>query len=255
MMDEVKIIPIKTRLIREGDDAIKIIVDSIPVKPRNKDVIVVATKPLLKAYSKTVDISKINIEVSDSARKIASEYKLHPILSELIIRYTSGIYGGVDGFVLANIDGILLPNGGIDHKNIGKETYALPYVFIKDKAREIYNYIRDKYGVAVGVVISDSTLYPLRLGTRAVAVVIYGFTPVVRYTGNLDLYGEKIKVTYLNIADELASAAHLVMGEGAEGVPATLIRGLDIKMVEEYTCDRAKLGPNQCIYNKLYNIK
>lgn len=254
-MSTIRIIPVKTRLIQEGDDAVRVIVDSIPVKPRNKDVLVVATKPLLKAYCKTVDISSTDIKVSALAKEMAKRYKLNPVLMELVLRHSNGIYCGVDGFVLANINGIILPNGGIDKKNIGREKYALPYSSIKEKARDFYNYIRKKFGVRVGVIISDSTLYPLRLGTRAVAVVVYGFIPLIKYVDKVDLYGERIRVTYLNIADEMASAAHLVMGEGCEKVPATLIRGLDIKLINKYTCDMLKLGPNKCIYNKLYKLE
>lgn len=252
-MRTIRIIPVKTKLIREGDNAVKIIIDSIPVKLRNKDVLVVATKPLLNACSRTVDFSSINLKVSAPAKKLAEKYRLNPILSELILRFSNGVYGGSAGYVLANINGIILPNGGIDRKNVGKHRYALPYLFIREKAKEIHDHTWRRFRVRVGVIISDSTLYPLRLGTRAVAVVVYGFIPVVKYADNMDLYGEQIEVTYLNIADEIASAAHLVMGEGRELVPAAIIRGLNIKLVDRYTCEMAKLDPKQCIFNKLYN--
>jgi len=251
-MKNISIIPIKTPIIKEGDDPVSIIIDNIPVKPREGDVLVVATKPLLLAYSKYFDARNRDLEISAEAKELAEDYELDEVTSELIVRYSDEILGGTKGFVLSDVEGVVLPNGGIDRKNIGRKKYALPYTAVKDKAKEFYSKIFKLYGVRIGVIISDSSVYPLRLGTRAIAVVTYGFIPVRKYVGDLDLYGVSIKYTYMNIADELASAAHLAMGEGDERVPAALIRGVEVSLVDKNTTSMAKIDRNKCIFRKLY---
>lgn len=251
-MRNISIIPIKTPIIKEGDDVVSIIIDNIPVKLRKGDVLVVATKPLLLAYSKYFSAESCSLDVSAEAKKIAKEYELDEVISELIVRYSDAILGGTKGFILSNVDGVVLPNGGIDRKNIGRNRYALPYIVVKEKAREFYSKIYKLYGVRIGVIISDSSVYPLRLGTRAIAVVTYGFIPVRKYVGSLDLYGVSIRYTYMNIADELASAAHLAMGEGDERVPAALIRGVEVNLVDRDTTYMTKIDPDMCVFKKLY---
>ena len=251
-MRNISIIPIKTPIIKEGDDPVSIIINNIPVKLKEGDILVVATKPLLLAYSKYFDVKKSGLEVSAEAKKLAEEYELDKVASELIVRYSDEILGGTKGFVLSNVGGVVLPNGGIDRKNIGRKKYALPYTAIKDKAKEFYSRIYELHGVRIGVVISDSSVYPLRLGTRAIAVVTYGFIPVKKYIGGLDLYGVNIRYTYMNIADELASAAHLAMGEGDEGVPAALVRGVEVSLLDKDTTYMTKIDKDRCIFRKLY---
>jgi len=245
------LIPIKTGIINEGDDPIDLIIDRLPLNVKEGDVLAVATKPLLKAYSKYIMLEEVS---SDKySIKLAEKYGNKSSLAALIIKYSDKILGGVKGFILSIVDGVILPNAGVDRKNVGVNRYALPFVEIKDKAREFYYRVLERYQVRIGVILVDSTIFPLRLGTRAIAVAIYGFIPIKNYIGTEDLYGVKIKYTYMNIADEMASAAHLVMGEGDEGIPAVLIRGYNINLIDKDTSDMAKIKFKDCLYNKLYD--
>ncbi len=241
---------VRTRVINAGDDPIEIILSSLPIEPNKGDVLVIATKPLLAAYSKHMSIDNIT-STSRLAKVLSEKYTIDPSIAELITRYSSKIYGGVKGFILTNVGGIILPNAGIDHKNIRHGSCSLPYTMLQNVAKEFYYAILRRYGVRVGIVISDSTLFPLKRGTRAIAVYTYGFIPIKKYVGRRDLFGKDIKYTYLNIADEIASAAHLVMGEGDEATPAALVRGVEIELYEDDTTDMMKLNEHECIYTEL----
>ncbi|RLF01442.1 MAG: coenzyme F420-0:L-glutamate ligase, partial [Thermoprotei archaeon] len=163
-----------------------------------------------------------------------------------------GVYGGVKEAILTEVDGIILANAGVDRKNVGSGLVALPFTELKGIAESFYRYAYERYSVKIGVIISDSMVTPLRKGTKAVAVYTYGFNPVRDYRGEPDLYGRKIRFTQQALADSIASAAHLVIGEGSEGVPAALVKGVKIEFIEDDTSEMAKVSRYECIYGRLY---
>lgn len=244
------IYPIKTKKLEKGDNLKDIILENIPLKPKDKDIIVIASKPILITLGYTISLNNITIE--KNGYKLAQIYDVHPGVVQLVLKYSNNIYGGVKGFLLAEIDGVFLPNAGIDMKNVGEDKVTLPPIRLSIFAKEIYDSIYRIYGVKVGVIISDSTVFPLRKGTRAVALYTYGFEPIKNYVNKEDLYKRKIKFTKMSLADEIASASHLVLGEGDEGIPAALIRGVNIFMKEEDTSSKLKIKKEECLYKELY---
>ena len=247
-----KIIPIKTQLIAFGNDPIDSIINSISEDIiDDKDVVVVSSKPLLIGYGFIINRSEI--KPSDYALKLSEMYKLDPALAELVYEYSDYIYGGVKKTLLTEVNDTIIPNAGIDRKNVPMNHYALPFSTLKGKAREIYSKIREKFNVRVGVIISDSTVYPLRLGTRSIAIYTYGFYPLIDFRGKKDLYNKEIQYTVMAYADEIASAAHLTLGEGDEKVPAAIVKGLDIKLVEKETTNMLLIEKEKCLFNKIYS--
>jgi len=242
--------PIRTGLIKRGDDPISKILDNIPIEINERDVLVISSKPLLIAYNKTIDLN--NVKYSDRGLDLAYKYDIDPRFGELIISYSDRIYGGVSEAILTEVDGIIIANAGIDRKNVGGGELALPFTELKGIAKKFYDEIFKRFGVRVGVIITDSMVSPLRKGTKAVAVYIYGFKPVKDYRGVKDLYGRVIRYTQFALADSIASAAHLVIGEGAESIPAALVKGVDIELVDKDTTDEIKVGRDECIYRELY---
>ena len=245
-----KIIPIKTGLIKRGDDPISKILNSLPEKPLEKDVLVISTKPLLIAYG--LIIKPESIKPSKEAYLIAEEYNIEPWFGELIIRYSDCILGGVERVVSTIIDNIVVANASIDRKNVGGGMVSMPFTALKNVAKKFFNAILEKYRVKVGIIISDSVVYPLRRGTSAVAVYVYGFNPVKDYRGYNDLYGRRIIFTQMALADSIAAAAHIVMGEGNEMTPAALVRGVDIELIDGDTTNQAKMTINECMYKDMY---
>ena len=246
----ISIIPVKTQLIKEGKDPIKIILDSLPVHLIEGDILVVSTKPLILSYGETTALD--DITPNRKAVEIASRYDMDPRVVEIVLRYSDGFYGGVSNFILGKINDVFLPNAGVDNKNVGKNRIALPPLRIRDVAEKLYRLVLDRYNVKIGVIITDSTVYPLRRGTRAVALYTYGFRPIKDYRGKKDLFGRKIRFTQLALADEIASAAHIVMGEGTETVPAAIVRGVEVELIDGEENYLMKISMDKCIYRDLY---
>ena len=125
---------------------------------------------------------------------------------------------------------ILIPTAGIDESNAGKYYILWPRQPRKT-AQDLYQFIKKEYRVKkVGVIISDSHTVPMRRGVLGIAVSYYGFRGLNDYRGTKDLYGRKLEVSTVNVADALATAAVLEMGEGKEQTPLALIN--DIPFVQ-----------------------
>ena len=118
---------------------------------------------------------------------------------------------------------ILIPTAGIDESNAGKYYILWPRQPQK-AAEEIYQFVKKRYGVKkVGIIISDSHTAPMRRGVLGIAVSYFGFRGLNDYRGTKDLYGRKLEVSTVNVADALTTAAVLEMGEGTEQTPLALI--------------------------------
>ena len=93
-------------------------------------------------------------------------------------------------------------------------------------AEKIRQFLAEATGVSVGIVISDSHGRPFRLGNVGVAIGVAGMPALVDLRGRIDLFGRVLKMSIQAYADEVASAANLLSGEAAEGLPVVLVRGL-----------------------------
>lgn len=246
----VELYPIKTRIISSKDNFIEILLDSIPIKPMDKDVIIISSKPILISLNKIIKLS--DVKVSQEAFEIARKYDLDPRFAELVLEYSDKIYGGVENTILTEKDGVMIANAGLDRKNSGIDLISESPTCLRGYAKEIYNSVLKRFGVRVGVIIRDSVVFPLRRGTRSIAIDTYGFETIIDYRGKRDLFGRVVQVTQLALADELSSAAHILMGECDESIPAVLIRGLDIKLSEEEYTELLTIPEDECIYKDLY---
>lgn len=246
----IKIYPVRTSLIKPGDDILSILISALSkYKLKQKDIIVVSSKPIYIAYGRIIKLSQIypNIE----SREISKKYNINPRYAKIIIEEADVILGGTDNFLLTIKDNILIPNAGIDQKNVETNSVVIPTRKIFDFTKTLYKSIRDSFNVKVGIIIMDSFITPLRLGTRAVAIATYGFMPIKKYVNKRDLYGKKIKFTFQGLADEIASAAHLVIGEGDERIPLAIVRGLNIKLIEKDTTYLTKIELKKDIFREL----
>lgn len=215
--------------------------------PKTGDVVVVSSKYVSNAQGRTVDLH--GVQPSAKAGEMASRFKMSPTIAEVVLRESDAIFGGIPGFVITSSDYIMAPNAGIDKSNAKKGTVILypsdPY--------EVAEQIRRKFllscHVRLGIIIADSRLMPARAGTVGVAIACAGIEPVSDLRGNNDLYGNPLKVTMQAVADDLASIANLKMGEGAEAVPAALIRDSGAKLTDRRISEREMAIPHdQCVY-------
>ena len=247
-MDGISIIPIEMRVEPGWREFLDKLVERLRTMIRDGDILVLASKPLLMAREMYVELNKVLL--SKYAIMLAEEYRVDPRMAQLVTEYSDAILGGVEGVILTYTGGVLTANAGIDRKNIGHGRAALPPHLLRGVANEIRNVVVHRLEVEIGVVITDSVVYPLRMGTRAYAVDIAGIKPLRDYRGEKDMYGRRIEYTVLNLADEIASAAHLVMGEGSESRPGALVRGIDI--LGEGTWRDLVIEPDKCLYRDLY---
>jgi coenzyme F420-0:L-glutamate ligase len=140
------------------------------------------------------------------------------------LREAEKIYGGVEKAVLTLKNGILTANAGIDNKNAPVGFAVLWPKDVEKWVMRIREEIKRRIDKKVAVLIVDSGLIPLRIGTVGLALAVAGFKPVKDCRGDKDIYGKPLMITQHAIADNLASAAHLLMGEAAEKTPVVLIK-------------------------------
>ena len=216
---------VKTRVIKTGDDPVQVILQSLReqnLKLEDNDILAVTSKIIAYTEDRLVKLS--DVKPSDKAKKLAQQFSLQPEFAELILREADKIYGGVEKAVLTLKNGILTANAGIDNKNapIG---FAVLWPKNAEKwAMHIREEIKRKTGRKVAVLIVDSGLIPLRIGTVGLALAVAGFKPIKDCRKEKDIYGKPLVITRHAIADSLASATHLLMGEAAEKTPIVLIK-------------------------------
>ncbi|MEM2921041.1 MAG: coenzyme F420-0:L-glutamate ligase [Candidatus Bathyarchaeia archaeon] len=231
---KVEIIPIRMPLVEAGVDVAQQIVKSVieaGTKLEDGDIVAVADKILATAEGRTINYTKV--EASQKARELAREFNLEPGFVELVLREAEHVYGGVQRALLTLKHGVLVANAGIDHKNAPVNHACLWPENPHAAAKALKDSLQRLTGKRLGVLLVDSHVTPLRMGTTGFALGLAGFEPVKDCRGALDLYGKPLLITRMNIADDLASAAHLVMGETDERVPVAILRGAPVEVVDE----------------------
>ncbi len=244
---QITIIPLKISRVLPGRALYDIVFRAFRnhhVTPRTGDVIAVASKVASIAERRIVQLDKI--QPSTHARRIGRDWNINPRLAQVILNESDEILGGVPNFLLTVKKNILTPNAGIDQKNSPRGTITLWPRNPDSTADQLRKAVQKKFSARVGVIIVDSRITSLRMGTVGLAVGISGFLPIVDERRKRDLYGREVKATRLNIADDVASAAHLAMGEVNERVGVVLVRGMKIHM-GKYTSKLARVRRGQCL--------
>ena len=192
----------------------------------NGDILVVTQKIVSKAEGRVVSLA--DIKPSLKAKKIAQSSGKDPRLVELILRESRQVIRQARGVLITETKhGFICANAGVDSSNVnGDDLVALLPVDPDSTAAAICSAISGKRGGRVAVIISDSFGRPWREGQTNIAIGVAGMTSFVNYSGCTDPYGYKVRVSNLAVADELASAAELVMGKLSK-VPVAIVRGFD----------------------------
>ena len=215
---------------------------------KDGDVLVISSKFVAVSEGRTVRLS--SVRVGARARELAAKYRMDPRLCELVVRESDEVLGGIPGFLLTTKDGLLTPNAGIDKSNVKHGTVVLYPRRPEASARRIREALQYSLGVSVGVIICDSRLSPTRRGTTGVAIAASGIEAVLDMRGRRDLFGNVLKVTSQGIADDLSSAAEVLMGESDEATPMVLVRGLHRGLLTktEYPGQRFAIAMVECVY-------
>ena len=248
-----RLIPIKTPLIKVDDSLIDVLTASMKkrrIKPKNGDILVVSSKVVALTQGRIIryDI----IKPSKRAQRLAKKYSLEPGFVEVVLREADEIYGGVYRAILTMKNKIFVANAGVDNSNVPKGYAILWPKNPKNAAKRIKEELEKRFGIKIGVIISDSYCVPLRAGTTAIALATAGFHAVVDERRKKDLFGKEMKITRRAIADDLASAAHVIMGETSRRVPAVLIRGSRIKLEDSALNSETFIPPDKCLFSSIY---
>jgi len=228
-MNRVEVIGVRgLPIIKEGDDLAKMICEAAERQgtPIQKgDIIVITHVIVSRAEGNVVNLD--NVIPSDFAKSFAQQFNKDPAIIEVILREARGIVRMGDGKLITETNhGFICANSGVDQSNVsGGRNVALLPKNPDHSAREMRRNIRKLTGKDVAIIISDTHGRPLREGEINIAIGVAGINPIRDRRGEKDLFGYVLRVKRTAVADELASAAELVIGQANEGIPVAIIRG------------------------------
>ncbi len=215
-------------IIQDGDDVGTRICDTSRQSDftfHNGDILVIAQTIVSRAEGQIIDLSTIT--PSPKANELADKLGKRPELVEVILQASKKVVRAEQGHLIVETHhGFVCANAGVDSSNVPDSNYVtlLPED-PDDSAEKIRLTIETQLGADVAIIISDTHGRPFREGAINVAIGVAGFIPVKSYIGMTDLFGYELRTTKVAIADELASAAELLMGESDEGNAVIVIRG------------------------------
>jgi coenzyme F420-0:L-glutamate ligase/coenzyme F420-1:gamma-L-glutamate ligase len=236
-MSVVQIIGIKgLPIIKKGDELAKLICEAAERQRttlEDNDVVVVTHVVASRAEGNIYNLDEL--VPSEFAKTIAKSLHKDPALVEVILRESKSIRRMGDGnLIVETKHGFICANAGVDQSNVHGVRIVAPLPKNPDRtARKIRSDIADLTERDVAVIISDTHGRPHREGQINIAIGIAGINPIRDRRGETDLFGYVLKVKQTAIADELASAAELVIGQATEGVPVAIIRGYQYTKTEK----------------------
>lgn len=220
--------------VRAGDDLAALILTALEadaIALQAGDIVVLAQKIVSKAEGRQRDLS--SVQPSAPARDLAEKTAKDARLIELVLQESHEIVRARRDVCIAEHRlGHVMANAGIDHSNLAAPEEGDDQVLLlpEDPDRSARDLRRRFEAVApgpIGVVVTDSFGRPWRIGTTGVAIGIAGPAALIDRRGQTDLFGRTLESTEIALADSIAAAAVLVMGEAAEGAPVVVMRGLE----------------------------
>lgn len=229
-------------LINPGDDLSKVILDSAvktKISIQENDIFVIAQKIVSKAEDRLINLT--SVVPSEEARDLAKLTEKDARMVELVLRESKSILRHRPGtLIVEHRLGFICANAGIDHSNVkgtwGKEedwVLLLP----EDPERSAENLrkiIREKTGKNTGILIIDSHGRAWRNGIVGICIGLSGLPAIVDKRDHPDLFGYKLRVTQIAVADELAAGASLLMGQADEASPIIHVRGFPYPLREAH---------------------
>lgn len=219
-------------LVRPRDDLAELLIlacERQAISPKEGDVLVLAQKVVSKAEARYIDLA--TVVPSARAQSLAAEVEKDPRLVEVILGESRRVVRRRPGILIVEHRlGFVMANAGVDRSNVDPEAGAEPVLLLPrdpdGSAATLLARLSAHFGKPLAVIISDSWGRAWRRGTVGVALGAAGLPTVMDLRGRPDLFGHELRVTETGFADEIASAASLLMGQAAEATPAVLVSGL-----------------------------
>ena len=223
---------VQTKVFRSGESLSDFIVNS--VEPR-----LIHESMVLAITSKIVSLAENRLVPKDSISK-----------SELIDREADVNLGPIAyGSILTIKEGMMIASAGIDESNSETGSYILYPEHPFESARIIHAQLCERWNLGkLGIILTDSRTSPLRLGVTGVSLAYWGFRGLQDKVGQKDLFGQPLVMTKINLADGLAAAATLVMGEANESSPLAVLSGFDLDFQVETHAAELRVDPQDDLY-------
>jgi len=239
-------------MVKAGDNVAELIVTVAQretVAFDDGDVVVVGHKIVSKAEGRTLRLKEV--KPSSRAQKLSKLTSRDSRLVELVLREAKRVVKATkEILIVENRSGFVCINAGVDKSNVeGEDAYTLLPSDSDVSAREIRSQIRKLTGKNVAVIICDTYSRPFRRGQVEFAIGAAGMKLFRDYRGKKDLFGYVMKVKNSAVADEIASAAELVMGQGNEAIPVVIIKNLKrVDMVEDVSASELLISEQEDLF-------
>ncbi|MFX1376280.1 MAG: coenzyme F420-0:L-glutamate ligase, partial [Promethearchaeota archaeon] len=199
-----------------------------------------------------VNLSDVN-NISKKAKKMAREYDMDEHFVQLILQEASMILGGMTHVILAQVNGFLIANAGIDQSNAGPNRVVLLPKNLNEIVWKYWEIFKKEFKLKkLGVIISDSRVQPLRKGTIGIAIATAGFEPVEDLRGHPDLFHRPMEITMRAIADDLTSAAQFLLSEADQQTPVVIIRGTNVEFTDNPQLT-TEMPAEECLYMNIFS--
>lgn len=227
--------PITTRIFRCGEDLATFVSESVPrERVRNRMILAITSKIVSLAERRVV--KRQTVDKKDLVRQEADAY-----LGE--INY---------GYALTIKHGLLIPSAGIDESNSENGDYILYPADPFASAEDLWRRLRQAWGLhELGILITDSHVAPLRRGVTGVCLSYWGFGGLTNLIGTRDLFDRPLTVTQMNLADGLASATVMMMGEGAESRPLATVEGAPVQFAPRVSPGELSISIDDDLFSPL----
>ena len=197
--------------------------------PADGDILVVAQKIVSKSEGRIVEVA--TVQPSERAIALAAETGKDPRFVEIVLSESRRVVRHRPNLIVVEHRlGFVMANAGIDHSNVapddGTERVLLLPIDPDGSALALQQQLAARTGKRIAVIVSDSFGRPWRRGTVGIALGAAGLPALMDLRGHPDLFGHELRVTQTGFADEIASAASLIMGQADEARPMVLVRGL-----------------------------
>jgi coenzyme F420-0:L-glutamate ligase/coenzyme F420-1:gamma-L-glutamate ligase len=227
-------------IIHHGDNLVELVLSSLEKSSlalEDQDILVFAQKIVSKAEGRSMNL--VTVTPSPRAIELGAQVDKDPRLVELVLCESREVLRTRPGTIIVEHRlGFVCANAGIDHSNVagagdsGEEWVLLLPADPDRSAEELRRGIQSRTGKRIGILVIDSHGRAWRNGTVGVAIGLAGLPGVEDMRGRPDLFDFKLRITQVGVADELAAAASLVMGQAAEGTPVVHVRGFPYPLRE-----------------------
>lgn len=221
----VEVLPVKgIPLIKRGDDLAEMIAERVSLQ--NGDVVVICSTVVSKAEGRVRELK--DYTPSKRAMEIAEKVGKPPEFVQAVLEESKEVLIDSPFLLVKAKFGNVCVNAGIDRSNVEAGRIALPPSNPDESAKKLRKRFKELTGCDVGVIITDTNGRCFRKGVTGFAIGIAGVKAMRSWIGEKDLYGKELEITVECVADEIAAFANLLMGEGGDGIPAVIFRGLNV---------------------------